>query len=223
MPRPLFSRSLNETYPRTTAPGLAAYRRVLSIAFAANLAMFVVELAGGIISGSVSLLADAIDFLGDAANYGLSLAVLPLGMLWRARTAFLRGLMMGGYGIFVLVKAALAALQGQPPEPFIMGAIAILGLIVNFGCATLMFTYRHGDADMRSIWLDSRNDAVSNIAIIIAAFIVLVAGSRWPDIAVAVVIAVLGLTSAASVLRHSLADMRSNTADGRRSDGDERR
>src|SRR5687768_4659781 len=92
------------------------YRRVLWIALGINAVMFVVEIAGGFISGSVSLLADAIDFLGDAANYGLSLAVFSLGMMWRARSALLKGLCMGGYGVFVMARAGWAALYGEPPE-----------------------------------------------------------------------------------------------------------
>jgi Co/Zn/Cd efflux system component len=178
------------------------------IALVANLAMFAAEIAGGIISGSVSLLADAIDFLGDAFNYGVSLAVFSLGMLWRARTALLRGLTMGAYGVFVLLKAAWAARYGALPEPLVMGGVAVLALIVNVGCAALMFSYRKGDADMRSVWLDSRNDAINNIAIVLAALAVFVAQSKWPDLVVALFIGVLGLTSAVSVVKHALAELR---------------
>jgi Co/Zn/Cd efflux system component len=189
-------------------PLTIGYRRALLLALAANIAMFGVEIAGGIISGSVSLLADAIDFLGDAANYAVSLAVFSLGMTWRARTALLRGLTMGAYGVFVLVKAGWAAAYGTAPEPVVMGAIAVLALLVNAGCAALMFSYRQGDADMRSVWLDSRNDAINNIAIVLAALVVFVAQSKWPDLVVAVVIGILGLTSAVSVVKHALAEMR---------------
>ncbi|HET6757175.1 MAG TPA: cation transporter [Burkholderiales bacterium] len=185
------------------------YRRVLWIALGINAVMFVVEIAGGFISGSVSLLADAIDFLGDAANYGLSLAVFSLGMMWRARSALLKGLCMGGYGVFVMARAGWAALYGEPPEPFIMGAVAVVALFANLGVAAMLFAYRQGDSDMRSVWLCSRNDAINNIAVIIAAIIVFGTASKWPDLAVAAVMGILGLTSSAAVIRHALADMRS--------------
>ncbi|MGH8720309.1 MAG: cation transporter [Burkholderiales bacterium] len=185
------------------------YRRVLWIALGINAVMFVVEIAGGFISGSVSLLADAIDFLGDSANYGLSLAVFSLGMMWRARSALLKGLCMGGYGVFVMARAGWAALYGEPPEPFIMGAVAVVALFANLGVAAMLFAYRQGDSDMRSVWLCSRNDAINNIAVIIAAIIVFGTASKWPDLAVAAVMGTLGLTSSAAVIRHALGDMRS--------------
>jgi Co/Zn/Cd efflux system component len=185
------------------------YRRALWIALIANAIMFAVEIAGGIISGSVSLLADAIDFLGDAANYGLSLAVFSFGMLWRARSALLKGMSMGAYGVFVMARAGWAALFGLPPEPFLMGGVAVLALLVNVSVAAMLYSYRHGDADMRSVWLCSRNDAISNIAVIVAAIVVFGTVSKWPDLAVAAVMGILGLTSSAAVIRHALADMRS--------------
>ncbi|MGH8729140.1 MAG: cation transporter [Burkholderiales bacterium] len=184
------------------------YRRALWIALVANAIMFVVEIAGGIVSGSVSLLADAIDFLGDAANYGLSLAVFSLGMLWRARSALIKGLSMGAYGIFVMARAGWAALYGLPPEPFLMGSVAVLALVVNVSVAAMLYSYRHGDADMLSVWLCSRNDAISNIAVIVAAIFVFGTASKWPDLAVAAVMGILGLTSSVAVIRHALADMR---------------
>ena len=182
--------------------------------------MFGVELAGGIISGSVSLLADAIDFLGDGVNYAVSLAVLSLGMLWRARTAFLRGAVMGAYGIFVVWKALAAVAHGAPPEPVVMGVVGVLALLVNVGCAALMFSYRRGDSDMRSVWLDTRNDALGNVMIIVAALLVFSTQSKWPDLAVAFVIAALGLTSALSVMRHAVRDMQRHEADQARSSKD---
>jgi cation diffusion facilitator family transporter len=210
---------LNET--SIQAPSrFAGYRRALWIALAANLAMFAIELAGGIVSGSISLLADAIDFLGDAVNYAISLAVLSLGMLWRARTALVRGAAMGAYGIFVVWKALAALAHGTPPEPVVMGVVAVLALLVNIGCAALMFSYRGGDSDMRSIWLDSRNDALGNVMILVAAVLVFFTQSRWPDLAVAFVIASLGLTSAVSVVRHALSDMRQHRVDATRSGND---
>jgi Co/Zn/Cd efflux system component len=179
------------------------FRRALWIALVVNGLMFLVEIFGGLKSGSVSLLADAVDFAGDAANYALSLAVLTHGPLWRARAALTKGVTMGGYGVFVLAKAAWAALSGVPPEPLTMGGIALVALVANVACALLLYAFREGDANMRSVWLCSRNDAIVNIAIAIAALGVFGTGSAWPDLAVAAVIAALALSSAISVVRQA--------------------
>jgi Co/Zn/Cd efflux system component len=179
------------------------YRKILWIALIINALMFVVEIVGGLSAGSVSLLADAVDFAGDAANYGLSLAVLSMGVLWRARAALVKGWTMGAYGVFVLGKTAWAAVDGIPPEPYTMGAIAILAFAANLTVAALLYTFRDGDANMRSVWLCSRNDAIVNIAILLAAAGVLGTGTAWPDLVVAVVIAALALTAAVSVIRQA--------------------
>ena len=179
------------------------YRKALWIALVINALMFLVEIVGGLKSGSVSLLADAVDFAGDAANYGLSLAVLSLGALWRARAALVKGLSMGGYGLFVLGKAAWVALSGQPPEPFTMGAIALVALVANVSVALMLYAFRDGDANMRSVWLCSRNDAIVNVAIALAALGVLGTGTAWPDLLVAVIIAALALSASVSVVRQA--------------------
>jgi Co/Zn/Cd efflux system component len=168
-----------------------------------NTLMFGVEIAGGLHAGSVSLLADAVDFAGDAANYALSLMVLSLGLLWRARAALIKGITMGCYGLFVVVKSTWAALYGVAPEPYAMGAIAVLALFANLGVALMLYTFRDGDANMRSVWLCSRNDAIINVTIIIAALGVLGSGSRFPDLIVATTIACLALTSAITVVRQA--------------------
>jgi Co/Zn/Cd efflux system component len=143
--------------------------------------MFAVEIACGLYAGSVSLLADAVDFAGDAANYALSLTVLSLGLMWRARVALVKGIIMGCYGLFVLGKSVWAALYGVAPEPYAMGAIAALALVANLSVALMLYTFRNGDdANMRSVWLCSRNDAIVNMTIIVAAFGVLGSGTRWP-------------------------------------------
>ncbi len=178
-------------------------RRVLWIALILNAAMFAVEIVGGLKSGSVSLLADAVDFAGDAANYALSLAVLSMGLLWRARAAWIKGATMGAYGAFVLGKAAWAAAAGSAPEPITMGAIAVLALAVNAGVAVMLFSFREGDANLRSVWLCSRNDAIGNVAVGIAALGVFGTGTAWPDLVVASVMATLALTASVSVLRQA--------------------
>ncbi len=185
------------------AGGDAHYRRILWIALFVNAAMFALEIGGSIMSGSVSLLADAVDFFGDAANYGLSLAVLSMTLAWRARAALVKGISMGAFGLLVLARAAWAAAEGGAPEPMTMGAIGALALAANIGVAILLYAYRDGDANMRSVWLCSRNDAIGNIAVMLAALGVFGTGSAWPDLAVAAIMAGLALTSAASVVRHS--------------------
>jgi Co/Zn/Cd efflux system component len=177
------------------------YRRILWLALCANAAMFAVEIGGSLMSGSMSLLADAVDFAGDAANYGLSLAVLSMGLLWRARAALVKGISMAAFGIFVLARTAWLALEGGPPDPITMGAIALLALTVNVGVAVLLYTYRRGDANMRSVWLCSRNDALGNVAVMLAAAGVLGTGSGWPDLVVATLMATLALSAGASVVR----------------------
>ena len=184
------------------------YRRVLWAALVINVAMFVIELAGGVHAGSVSLLADAVDFFGDAANYGLSLLVLGMALQWRARAALVKGLSMGGFGIFVLGQAAWSALAAKVPEPVTMGAIGALALVANVAVAVMLYAWREGDANMRSVWLCSRNDAIGNLAVMAAALGVAGTGSGWPDLAVAAVMGVLALTAARSVIQQARAEMR---------------
>ncbi len=184
------------------------YRRVLWAALIINAAMFVVELAGGVRAESVSLLADAVDFFGDAANYGISLLVLGMALSWRAKAALFKGLCMGAFGIFVLGWAAWSAAAGTVPEPVTMGVIATLALLANVAVAVMLYAWRDGDANMRSVWLCSRNDAISNIAVMAAALGVFGTGSAWPDLAVAAVMGVLALTAANSVIRQARAELR---------------
>ena len=184
------------------------YRRVLWAALIINAAMFAIELAGGLRSGSVSLLADAIDFFGDAANYGISLLVLGMALSWRARAALLKGLSMGAFGVFVLGRAAWSAAAGTVPEPLTMGAIGALALLANVSVAAMLYAWRDGDANMRSVWLCSRNDAIGNLAVMAAALGVSGTGSGWPDLAVAAVMGLLALTAARAVIQQAWAELR---------------
>lgn len=170
--------------------------------------MFVVEVAGGAVAASASLLADALDFMGDAANYALSLAALSMGLAWRARTAFAKGVAMAAFGVFVIGNAAWSMVEGTVPEPLTMGAIGILALCANVFVAVLLYRYRTGDANMRSVWLCSRNDAIGNLAVLAAAAGVFGTGAAWPDLVVALIMAILALGSAASVLRQASREMR---------------
>ena len=185
--------------PLENAP--PGYRRVLWIALAVNAAMFLLEIGGGLSSGSVSLLADAIDFLGDAANYGLSLAVLSMGAVARARAALVKAVSMLVFGAAVLGRAGWAVISGAPPEPITMGVVGLLALLSNVGVGMLLYAYREGDANMRSVWLCTRNDAIGNIAVLAAALGVLGTGTRWPDLAVAAVMGGLALSAGISVTR----------------------
>ena len=202
--------SCTESCKPSNAAVSPRYRRALWVALILNAVMFGVEIAGGLKSGSVSLLADAVDFAGDAANYGISLAVLSMGLAWRARAALIKGVTMGAYGVLVLAKTAWAAALGVPPEPTIMGLVALLALAVNVGVAILLYTFRNGDANMRSVWLCSRNDAIGNVAVAIAALGVFGTGTAWPDLFVAGVMATLALTASVVVVRQARAELASS-------------
>ena len=184
-----------------------SYRRVLWVALVANAVMFGVELAASIFSGSSALAADALDFLGDSANYALSLGALAAGGAWISRVALLKGTAMSLYGIAVLAYAAWRAWLGVPPEPITMGVVGLLALGVNFGVAMLLFPFREGDANMRSVWLCTRNDVIANILVLVAAAGVFGTGTVWPDVGVAAFLAVLGLTSGRSVIRQARAEL----------------
>lgn len=184
------------------------WRRALWIALVVNATMFVVELAAGWASGSVSLLADAVDFAGDAANYGLSLAVLGMAAAWQSRAALVKGLSMALYGAFVLSKAAWLLKSGATPEPFTMGVVGTLALVANASVAALLYTWRTGNANMRSVWLCTRNDALGNLAVIAAAFGVFGTGTAWPDLLVAAVMASLAIAGGWSVVRQARGELR---------------
>ncbi|MDP1542335.1 MAG: cation transporter [Polycyclovorans sp.] len=184
------------------------YRRALWIALVINAVMFAVELGAGWGAGSVSLLADAADFLGDAANYGVSLLVLSMAVIWRSRAALAKGATMGLYGVFVLGHAAWNAINGIVPEAYTMGLVGALALTANLSVAAMLYTFRDGDANMRSVWLCSRNDAIGNIAVIVAAGGVFGLGTAWPDLVVAVIMAGLGLSAARSVIAQARAELK---------------
>lgn len=188
------------------------YRRILWAALAINAAMFAVEIAAGLQSGSVSLLADAIDFFGDAANYGVSLAVLSASLVWRARTALLKSLCMLGFGLFVAGRALWAFKTGAVPEALTMGAVGTLALVANVAVAGMLYAWREGDANMRSVWLCSRNDALGNLAVMGAAAGVFGTGAAWPDLLVAAAMAALAISGGWAVLRQARAELRTAQA-----------
>lgn len=186
-----------------TPPPNPAYRRALWIALVLNALMFGVEVIASFAAQSVSLLADAVDFLGDAGNYGVALFVLGLAPVWRSRTALWKGWLMMGYGVFVLGQSAWQWSSGVVPDPLTMGWVSLLALGVNIGVAALLYAHRQGDAQARSVWLCSRNDALGNLAVMTAAAGVWATSHGWPDIAVALLLAGLALSSGSSVIRHA--------------------
>ena len=185
------------------------YRRVLWVALALNALMFAVELVASWQSGSVSLMADSIDFFGDAANYALSLAVLGMAMSARSKAALFKAACMGAFGVFVIGKALWNLHSGTAPEPATMGVVGIAALLVNGGVAWMLYAFRTGDANMRSVWICSRNDALGNLAVMLAALGVVGTGNAWPDLLVATVMGVLALTGAFTVLSHARQELRS--------------
>lgn len=184
------------------------YRRVLWAALIINAAMFFVEVLAGVSAGSVSLMADALDFFGDAANYGVSLFVLGMAVTARAKASLLKGFSMAAFGVGVLAFTVHNYLTGEVPEPITMGAVAVLALIANVAVALMLYRWREGDSNMRSVWLCSRNDAIGNIAVALAAIFVGATGTYWPDLIVATLMAVLALTASKSVIAQALLELR---------------
>src|SRR5215467_13258836 len=188
--------------------GNPAFKRVLWIVLAINAVMFLVEIGAGVAAGSASLQADALDFLGDAGNYIIGLAVVGMALRYRAMAAFAKGLTMGAFGLWVIGTVVWHALMGTVPEPITMGVIGAVALIANAACAALLYAYREGDANMQSVWICSRNDVLSNLAVLLAAVGVFGTGTGWPDLIVATIMAGLALQGAMTVIRQSLGELR---------------
>jgi Co/Zn/Cd efflux system component len=176
------------------------FRKALWFALALNEAMFFIEIGAGFRSNSVSLMADAIDFGGDAANYAVSLWAIGTVAIWRSRTALLKGCCMLAFGLAVLSGIIWAISQGIKPEAVTMGIIGFLALAVNVGVAIVLYAFRDGDANMRSVWLCTRNDAIGNVLVLIASIAVAFIGNGWPDHLVALFMAGLAIRSGLSVI-----------------------
>ncbi|MDP2329100.1 MAG: cation transporter [Reyranella sp.] len=198
----------------SAAAASPAYRRVLWAALAVNLAMFAVEIGAGLAAQSVALLADSLDFLGDSANYGISLFVLGMALQWRARASLLKAASMAAFGLWVAVTTIQHALAGTVPAAPVMGAVGALAFAANLGVALLLYRWRAGDSNMRSVWLCTRNDAIGNLAVLVAAAGVFGSGTGWPDYVVAAVMSGLALTGAFQVARHALGELREPQAAG---------
>jgi cation diffusion facilitator family transporter len=191
-----------------TAKADPRWRRVLWAALIVNAGMFLVEMAAGAAADSRALQADALDFLGDAANYAVSLAVVGMALAWRARAALLKSFFMLGFAGWVLVSAVVAFVTGTTPDPKTMGIVGALALAANVGVALLLYRYRTGDANMRSVWICSRNDAIGNVAVMVAALGVFGTGSAWPDLIVACIMAALALTGGIQVMRQAWGELK---------------
>lgn len=179
------------------------FRIALWIAFILNLSLFFIEVLGGSHTRSSALWADALDFAGDSFNYILSLIALGLTAYWRSQVALFKGLMMFVFALIIVAKVIWSYSQNIPPEALTMGLIGILALVANIVSAIVLYTFKEGDANMRSVWLCSRNDAIGNIAVMIAALGVFGTNSVLPDLMVALVMAVLGLNSGIQIIKHA--------------------
>jgi Co/Zn/Cd efflux system component len=188
------------------------YRRVLWVALFINILMFGVELVSSMKAGSVSLLADSMDFLGDAGNYAVSLFVLGMATIWRSRAAYAKGVVMGVFGMLVLARALWIGLGSHVPASETMGIISLIAFAANGVVALLLYAFRNGDANMRSVWLCTRNDMIANLAVLLAAIGVFGTKAGWPDIAVASIMAFLGLSAARDIMGRARSELAKLTA-----------
>jgi Co/Zn/Cd efflux system component len=188
--------------------GNQAYRRVLWAVLAINAVMFAVEIGAGLAAGSASLQADALDFLGDSANYAISLFVVGLALRYRAMAALLKGATMGVLGLWVIGTVVWHALHGTLPSAFTMGTVGLAALVANVASFGLLWAYRTGDANMRSAWICTRNDVLGNVAVLLAAVGVFGTGTGWPDVIVAAIMAALALQGAGVVIRRAAEELR---------------
>lgn len=184
------------------------YRQILWAILFINAGMFVVEMASGIYSGSQSLLADALDFLGDSANYAISIYVLNKSITTRARASLIKGYTLGVFGIWIVGSITYKALVTGVPQAEVMGVVGFLALIANVVSAALLYKYRSGDSNRESVWICSRNDAISNIAVMLAAGGVFFTGTKWPDLLVAGIIASLALSGAWRIIRSARKELK---------------
>lgn len=188
-----------------------AYRRALWIVIVLNVGYGLIEMVGGFISGSQALKADALDFLGDGLITFLGVLAIGWSLVWRARSALIQGLFLGALGLGVLANTAYRVLVQQQPEAELMGLFAVIALVVNVVAVLPLLPHRAGDANVRAVWLFSRNDAIGNAAVFVAAGLVAWTNTAWPDLVVAAVIAGLFLQSSWSIIRDARADLQAAT------------
>ena len=179
-------------------------RRVLIVVMFINLAMFVAEFSGGFVARSSALMADSVDMLGDSFVYALSLYALHRGARWEAGAAMVKGGIILVFGLAIIAEIADKIVNGVPPSSALMLAFGSMALAANLICLSLLWRFRRTNVNMSSTFECSRNDVASNIGVLMAAGLVAVTGSAWPDIAVGGVIALIFLRSAWKVLAEAI-------------------
>ncbi|OOS02293.1 cation diffusion facilitator family transporter [Moraxella cuniculi DSM 21768] len=184
------------------------YKKALWIVLILNLSMFFVEIVMGIKSGSTSLLSDSLDFLGDSANYMISLIVLPMALSYRAKASLIKGLTMSGFGLFILITTIYRIFYGEIPSYAEMSIVGVLALFVNLTALIILLNFRDGDSNMRSVWLCSRNDAIGNMAVILAGVAVYFFQSRYPDLIVAFILAFLALQAGKEIILRAWSELK---------------
>ncbi len=192
--------------------GLSAdYKRRLWIVIVINAAMFAVEMIAGALAGSQALQADALDFLGDTTTYGISLAVIGAPVLTRAWAAFAKGISLTLMGTWVLGSTLYHVMVLDIPRAEVMGVVGFLALVANAASVLILMRYKDGDANVRSVWLCSRNDAIGNIVVMVAALGVWGTASKWPDLLVAGIMAALFLYSSWKIVTQALHEVRTGS------------
>ena len=189
-----------------------AYRRALWFVLAINAAMFLLEIGAGLAAGSASLQADALDFLGDAGNYAISLFVVGMALRYRAMAALAKGATMGVFGLWVISITVWQAIHETLPQAVTMGVIGFTALAANAASFAVLWTHRGGDSNMRSAWICTRNDVIGNFAVLLAAIGVFGTGTGWPDLIVATIMGTLALQGAMVVFRQALAELQQQSA-----------
>lgn len=199
----------NETQFEGLSPD---YKRRLWLVIAINATMFFVEMGAGALASSRALQADALDFLGDTFTYGMSLAVIGSALRVRAWAAFIKGVSLTLMGLWVLGATAYYVLVVGAPRAEVMGLVGFLALAANVTSVLILMRYKEGDANVRSVWLCSRNDAIGNVAVMLAAVGVWITATRWPDLIVAALMAGVFVTSSVQILRQSISELRASEA-----------
>lgn len=188
------------------------FKRALWLVIAINASMFAIEMLAGAFAGSQALQADALDFLGDTVTYGMSLYVIGMSIRVRSIAALIKGISLAGMGFWVLGSTIYQIfILGTPSAP-VMGGIGLLALLANLSSVVLLMKFKDGDANVRSVWLCSRNDAIGNVAVMIAAAGVYLTNTAWPDLVVASILASLFLWSAVQIVSQARSELREERA-----------
>ncbi|MBT2968955.1 MAG: cation transporter [gamma proteobacterium symbiont of Ctena orbiculata] len=183
------------------------YMRILWVVIAINASMFLFETGASVVSNSMALRADALDFLGDSLTYGITLLAIGRSVQWRASAAIFKGVTLICMGLWVLGSTLYRVFVLGVPNEVIMGSVALLAFAANMVSVLLLLNYRDGDANVRSVWLCSRNDAIGNLAVMVAAGAVFLSQSHWPDLLVAFLMSMLFLHSATLIIRQARREM----------------